>query len=213
MCNKKTIMNETEMFDYSLYYDRIANQLPNDCVLVEVGVADAKSALYIANRLHSLGKNFKLYMVDNLAYGGVFQLKTIYENIIKSGIGKYIEVLPVDSLIAAKMFNGNSLHFVFLDSSHTHPETAQEIELWYPRLLDGGILAGHDYTSQENPGVKESVDLMLPKIIKRPDIDEEDHKQEFLPHQFLSIEQTERELGVWSVVKNFYFTPKISGNV
>lgn len=209
----KDLNIDERMFDFKEYYKRIARQLPNDCTIVEVGVADAASSLFIADQLYSLGKTFKLYMVDSMNYGQYSQMKVIYENIIKSGLGKYIEVLPYDSLIAAKMFNGNSLNFVFLDSSHTHPETAQEIAVWYGKLVDGGVLAGHDYTSEENPGVKESVDLMLPKIIKRPDIDEEDHKQEFLPHQFLSIEQTERELGVWSVVKNFYFTPKISGNV
>lgn len=205
----KDLNIDERMFDFKEYYKRIARQLPNDCIIVEVGVADAASSLFIADQLYSLGKTFKLYMVDSMNYGQYSQMKVIYENIIKSGLGRYIEVLPYDSLIAAKMFNGSSLHFVFLDSSHTHPETAQEIAAWYGKLIDGGILAGHDYTSEENPGVKQSVDEMLPSMIQREPITTKGGEQEFEPHQFLFTYPTERSNGIWAVTKNFYFTPKI----
>jgi cephalosporin hydroxylase len=198
---------EHTMFDFSFFYDRVAKELPDNSIVCEVGVADGNSALYLANKINSLGKSFKLYMVDNMDYGKYFQMKTIYENIIKSGLGKYIEVVPTDSVKASKMFNGDSLDFVYLDSSHQYKPTLKEIKAWYPKLRDGALLSGHDFYSKENPGVQKAVKELLPEIIKRPDINEADHHQEFLPHQFLNVENTPLNLGVWYATKTFYFKP------
>ena len=200
-------MIDERMFDFKSFYNRIAEQLPNDCNLVECGVADGDSALYMAKRLHELGKTFKLYMVDNLDYGGVNQLCTIYENIILSGLGKYIKVIPVGSVEASEMFNDDSLNFVFLDSSHEYSETKKEIIKWYPKLKDDCILAGHDFYSEENPGVQKAVVEMIPHIITRPPINKPDQQQTFKPEQLLFTEDTERGNGVWHLTKRFWWKP------
>jgi cephalosporin hydroxylase len=89
----------------------------------------------------------------------------------------------MDSLAASCKFNDHSLNFVFLDSSHKYEETKAEIRLWYRKLLDGSILAGHDYESPENPGVRQAVD-------------------EVIPVEHLTVFSTDNNCGVWSVVKN-----------
>lgn len=103
----------TLMFDYSQYYQRIADELPSGCNVVEVGCADGISAIYLAQELHKRNKTFKLYMIDNMDYGKYEQMKTIYTNIIKSGLGEYIEVIPKDSVTASKDFNDGILIFYF----------------------------------------------------------------------------------------------------
>lgn len=195
------------MFDFEDYYNSIARLMPNPCTLVEVGVANGDSAIYLAKVLKDYGRDFKLYMVDNLDYGGVLQLKQIYENIIESGLGERIEVIPTNSLKASKMFNGNSLNFVFIDSSHQYKETKSSIKNWYGKLVDGGYLAGHDFLSHD--GVNKAVQELLPYTIKRKTINDKinDHYQEFEPEQFLTIHNTTNGNGIWSVIKNFYFKP------
>lgn len=201
-------MTELLMFDFASFYDRIASQLPNDCVVCEVGVANADSALYLAKKLLNLDKKFKLYMVDNLDYGGVEQLCTIYENVIKSGLGRNIKVIPKDSIEASKLFNNDSLDFVFLDSSHLYEPTKEEIKAWYPKLKDDCILAGHDFFGHEQ--VRKAVEEILPFQIKRQTIDdpETEQYQEFEPEQFLFTEQTSNWFGVWYVQKRFYYAIK-----
>jgi len=135
-------MNESVMFDYPAFYERIARELPEECRLCEIGVADGISALYIARELYLQKKEFKLYMVDNMDYGKYIQMKTIYENIIRSGLGEYIEVIPYDSVKASTLFNDGFLDFIFLDSSHEYQETKDSIKAWYPKLKDGGKFAG-----------------------------------------------------------------------
>jgi len=189
---------ETIMFDFASFYDRIADELPDGCRICEVGVADGDSALYLAKRLYGEGKSFKLYMVDSMDYGKYEQMKTIYQNIIKSGLAEYIEVVPYDSIEASKKFNDNDLNFVFIDTSHEYEETKKSIAAWYPKVKDEFVLAGHDYFG--HIGVAEAVDEMLPKIITRNDIPD----RIFEPERFLNIENTDRSYGLWWVRKDFY---------
>lgn len=186
------------MFDFARFYDRVASELPHDCRVCEVGIADGESALYLANSLHVLGKRFKMYMVDNMDYGKYNQMKTIYENIIKSGLGEYIEVIPEDSIAASKLFNDNYLDFVFVDTSHEYEETKDSIRAWYPKLKDERILGGHDYNLYE--GVKKAVEEVIPRRITRNDIAD----RIFEPEDFLENETTDNGYGLWWCKKDFY---------
>lgn len=186
------------MFDFSKFYDRIAEWMPDNCKVAEIGVADGESALYLASKLNQLGKKFTLYMVDNLDYGGYIQLCTIYENIIRSGLGGNIKVVPKDSIEASKDFNDGELHFIFLDSSHEYNETLESIKSWYPKLLDGGFFSGHDIYLYS--GVDKAVRELVPKIITRNDIIGRD----FDPEQFLFEENTDKGYGIFYFVKDFY---------
>jgi len=186
------------MFDFAGYYEQVAKQMPEECRVCEIGVADGESALYLAKALHRLNKSFKLFMIDNMDYGKYVQMKTIYENIIKSGLGEYIEVIPYDSAQASKLFNDGFLDFIFLDSSHEYWETRDSIKAWYPKIKDGGILAGHDYILY--PEVKLAVDELIPHVIIREQI----HDYPFEPEQFLHVEGTDRGYGLWHCTKDFY---------
>lgn len=203
--NSNTGQIESAMFDFADFYDRVARQLPNDCKAVEVGVANGASAIFLAKRLNELGKTFKLYMVDNMDYGKYDQLNDIWRNIHNCGLADFIEIIPKDSVAASQLFNDNSIDFCFLDSSHLYEETKKEIPAWYPKLKDDCILAGHDAISHE--GVSKAIKEVLPEIIKRTDINEPDHKQNFLPHKFLHIQQTDKGYGVWYITKVFYWQP------
>jgi len=186
------------MFDFRDFYDRVAGQMPTNCIVCEVGVADGDSALYLAKRLIERAKLSKLYMVDNMQYGGYEQIKKIYENIIEAGLGRFVEVIPYDSIEASTKFNDGFLDFIFIDSSHEYEETKQSIASWYPKVKDSGILAGHDYILY--PSVAKAVDELIPAAIVRDDIPD----REFEPEQFLHTEDTSRGYGLWWCKKDFY---------
>lgn len=186
------------MFDFKDYYDCVAAEMPNPCALCEVGVADGDSVIYLAKKLKELGKEFIIYAVDNMGYGSYFQMKQIYENIIAAGFGNEIIIIPQDSIEASKRFNGHSLHHVFIDSSHEYSETRESIIAWYPKLLDGYKLAGHDYFTSE--GVNQAVNELIPETITREPFE----NQTFAPEQFLYTKDTDEHYGVWYCVKDFY---------
>ena len=169
------------MFDFSQFYNEVAELMPNNCRVMEIGVADGDSALYLAHNLYKLGKVFKMYMVENMDYGGFFQMKTLYENIIQSGLGEYIEVIPKDSLEAVKDFNDQFLDFVFLDSSHLYEPTKKEIVGWFEKIKHNGIFAGHDYFEYRND-VGKAVD-------------------ELIPASALTVHNTNNGYGLWEVIR------------
>jgi len=190
-------MSDFLMFDFPHFYQRIAKELPDDCKVLECGVADGDSALYLAQELNRLGKKFKLYMVDNMDYGRYLQMKKIYENIIKSGLGEFIEVVPFASLEAANLFNDGYLDFCYIDSSHEYEETKKEIRAWYPKVKDECILAGHDYNADE---VRRAVEEVVPKVFVRDDIGD----RSFNSENVLQSETTLNDFGVWWFRKQWY---------
>lgn len=149
------------MFDYEDYYSSIAEWLPDNSRICEVGCADGRSAIFLAEKIHALKKNFTFYMVDNMDYGRTDQMLTLYTHIFRSGFYDKIELVPKDSLAASCKFPDQFLNFCFLDSSHKYEETKAEIMLWSKKIKYGGILAGHDYFSEENSGVGAAVEELI----------------------------------------------------
>lgn len=143
-------MNETwklipnTMFDFENFYSEMAEKLPNDCRIAEVGVGDGASSIYLAEKLHSLGKTFSLRMIDNLDYGKLYQLNVLYTNVYKSGLQEFIEIVPMDSLNASLKYPDEYYDLIFIDTGHTLELTKAEIRLWIKKVKNGGILAGHD---------------------------------------------------------------------
>jgi cephalosporin hydroxylase len=169
-----------DMCDFHDFYRSIAQKLPNGCRIVEVGVADGHSAIFLAETLADMGKRFELYMIDSLSYGGTEQANTIIRNIVKSGLGESITFLQMSSLDASCKWPDNWAHFVFLDSSHTYEQTKAEVRLWYRKVMHGHILSGHDF--QGNAEVGSAV-------------------VEAIKMETLRIINTEKNLGVWSIKK------------
>lgn len=48
------------------------------------------------------------------------------------------------SAAAAPQFSDASLDFVYIDAVHDEEDVRQDIRLWWPKVREGGILAGHD---------------------------------------------------------------------
>lgn len=47
--------------------------------------------------------------------------------------------------MAARRFKPHSLDFVYIDANHAEPWISLDLRTWWPKLRDGGIMAGHDY--------------------------------------------------------------------
>jgi cephalosporin hydroxylase len=176
---------DQRMFDFKVYYETVAAAMPDNCRVVECGLADGASAIYLAEAILNLGKRIERFvMVDSLDYGGAKQRHTIMSHIIKSGLGSIVEFWDMSSLDASCQFNDGYLHHVFLDSSHLYQQTKAEIRCWYPKLLHNYFLSGHDYTAHAE--VKQAVD-------------------ELIPAEKLQVFLTAQRFDVWGIKKNDNF--------
>lgn len=59
---------------------------------------------------------------------------------------KNSQILRLTSEDAAPKIPDNSLDFAYIDANHNYESVKQDLDLWWPKVKEGGILAGHDYT-------------------------------------------------------------------
>jgi predicted O-methyltransferase YrrM len=79
-----------------------------------------------------------------------------------AAFGARAQIWRLSGVDAASHIEAGSLDFVYLDARHDKESVACDLELWWPKVRVGGVLAGHDYLDGELPegtfGVKSAVD-------------------------------------------------------
>jgi Methyltransferase domain len=165
-------------YPYKLLYIRNRSELPiilNKRGLtgigVEVGVWKAEFSEFLLDKwkgklLYSVDpwKNFSTeeYIDDMNINQTAFD--TIHAN-VKQLLSKYGDrsaIIRDVSVTASKYFEDNTLDFAYLDGRHDYSGVKEDIESWYPKVKDGGIICGHDYLNgiinKTEFGVKKAVD-------------------------------------------------------
>lgn len=63
----------------------------------------------------------------------------------------------MDSVQAASEFADRSLSFVYIDGDHSYEGCRRDILAWAPKVMRGGVIAGHDYYDKEPFMVRSAV--------------------------------------------------------
>jgi predicted O-methyltransferase YrrM len=81
----------------------------------------------------------------------------------------------IDSLSASKLFEDESLDWVYIDADHTYDGVKADLNAWIPKVRKGGLVMGHDYFNGEykgiNFGVKKAVDELKKELKFLDDFD------------------------------------------
>ena len=157
-------------------YSIVAKQAPPGSKFVEVGSWRGKSTsamcVNLANRKNEKDGRIDFYAVDTWLGSPEHQkdllvlTDTLYRDFLVNieSVRGYVQPLRMTSLEAAKLFEDESLDFVFLDADHRYEHVRDDIIAWLPKLKPGGMLAGDDYGNPAWPGVAEAVDEILDDI-------------------------------------------------
>lgn len=71
-------------------------------------------------------------------------------------------VVELASVEAAATFPDSNFDLVFIDADHSHPGCAADIAAWWPKVVPGGWLSGHDYKRNHKlRGVEAAVDEFM----------------------------------------------------
>lgn len=137
-------------FDWPELYARMVLAVPDDsCAhFVECGTYCGKSAAYMGSMLRAHPKKRILFETwddwsgvpgrlsgEELAAAAWDNLAR-YRNVVVQRVGECIS--------AASEYADGSLGFVFLDDDHSEEHVLAELRAWWPKVSDGGTLAGHD---------------------------------------------------------------------
>jgi hypothetical protein len=68
-----------------------------------------------------------------------------------------VKLLRYPSTIASNLIPDESLDFVFIDAIHLYEHVVSDYNAWLPKIREGGMISGDDY-SDRFPGVVKAVD-------------------------------------------------------
>jgi cephalosporin hydroxylase len=137
-------------FAEALYREAVESARDGD-VFVEVGAWKGKSTAFMAVEIENSGKGIKFITVDHFLGSKehqndpAIQGGTLLAEFRENTCDLPRQVMIMDSVVAAKQFEDNSLAFVYLDASHDYESVLADIKAWWPKIKKGGVLAGDDW--------------------------------------------------------------------
>lgn len=144
-------------------YKELYNKVPINGFTLEIGCFLGRSITSVADIIKE--KNLKVFLVDkfNLHHWGYWKDATIYshydevyEVLRHFNIHKNVCAFSHSSHVADVFFKNNKFDLIFIDTDHTYECLSKEIELYRPKLRNGGIFCGHDF-NPNFPGVIKAV--------------------------------------------------------
>ena len=142
------------------YYRDLAPKLPQEATVVEVGTAFGRSAVYLAQQLDELGRRgVAIWCID--WWKGADFTDQIMRTLHKDASLREVQLLHIvrcDSARGARLFEDGSVDVCFIDADHSYDGMVRDLHAWHPKIKSGGILAGHDYSREDWPGVVQAVD-------------------------------------------------------
>jgi len=156
-------------FTYPKLYSEMVKRFPNNSTFIEIGSWKGQSAAYMVVEIINSKKDIKFICVDtwngsieHQSYDEISDLYNIFKNNM-SPFKSYYTDLRLPSVEASKLFNDNSIDFIFIDASHEYEDVKNDIIHWLPKVKKNGILSGHDYWADSDswPGVKKAVNELL----------------------------------------------------
>lgn len=166
-------------FDFQNIYDDAVAEAKDGDTLVEVGTFLGKSALYMGQKIRDSRKDLNFFTIDKFdhqdwtgamrrheseplripQYEGLNHYDAFMAILRDSGLRPFIKHMRWESTRAAQIgFSDGSVKFVFLDADHFPESVTDDIAASRPKIVHGGVMAGHDYGDPEWPGVKQAVD-------------------------------------------------------
>lgn len=150
-------------------YANAVRTFPEGSHFVEIGAWKGASTAAMAVEIINSGKRIRFDAVDTWLGDGTSAHtedlavieNRLYEEFLKNidPVKDYINPVRMTSLEASKLYEDNSLDFVYIDAAHDYENVKLDILAWIPKVKPGCMLAGDDYPY---PGVTQAVEELLP---------------------------------------------------
>ncbi|MFZ2188065.1 MAG: class I SAM-dependent methyltransferase [Candidatus Moraniibacteriota bacterium] len=151
-----------------------AKEVNRGNAVVEIGSWKGKSTTCLGKGVQD-GNNAKIYAVDphigsseqHKMFGKVDTYQEFLQNIKNSGVERYIEPIRKTSEEASKTFH-EPIGFLFIDGAHEYKFVNLDYKLWFPKVVDQGIIAFHDTWHFPGPHLVTAGILLFSSKIQNP---------------------------------------------
>lgn len=143
---------------HELFY--LANRIKRSSpVFVNIGAGSGTSSM----AMREGSPNARIYSVDISPGGPLGGLAGELHSFTKYGMPPPIQLLGDSGEIGDKWLSilNEKINLLFIDDGHLKHEITRDIGCWYDHVYVGGIIAFHDYGSNDWPDVKEVVDYLM----------------------------------------------------
>lgn len=143
-------------FSFRALYARMVRKAKDGAHFVEVGSWKGRSATFMAVEIANSRKRILFDCIDT--WKGSKEPKHLADPSVKNGtlfsefmrntepVKRLISnVIVMESIQAAKKYQDGSLDFVFIDAAHDYDNVKADLEAWFPKVKEGGLLAGDDF--------------------------------------------------------------------
>lgn len=135
---------------------------------VEIGSWKGRSSCYMGVEILNSNKNIKFDCIDTWLgskehrdpksnhYEPLLQIENGLYNLFLRNIKPLESVITpqrMTSVDACKLYEDESLDFIYIDGDHDYLSVKEDINIWYPKLKNGGYIAGDDFEEDAWPGV------------------------------------------------------------
>lgn len=152
----------------------IAKKIKAGNTIVEVGSWKGKSTMCLGSGSKD-GNKIKIFAIDphigssehQKMFGKVDTFDEFKGNIARAGISEFVEPVRDTSENAARNFN-QRIEFAFIDGAHEYNFVKLDFNLWFPKVMNGGILAFHDSWHFIGPNLATAIPLLISSKIKNP---------------------------------------------
>jgi predicted O-methyltransferase YrrM len=163
----KALIEDIEGFltnkDGSLLYG-LTKKVKGKGMIVEIGSWKGKSTIWLAKGSKK-GNQVSVFAVDH--HGGspehrratdkVWTFDEFKGNIKKAGVSDVVRPIVKTSVEASRNFD-EPIELLFIDGAHDYDSVKSDYNSWFPKLVDGGIIAFHD---SEFHGVSEFLEELV----------------------------------------------------
>ena len=142
----------------AVYRDAVLSA-PEHAHFVQLDVEEGRALCYLAEVALAAGKKLRIDAIDIIggfqesdtnetSFGRFSQqdstLEMVAANLRSQGMLDYINLLQFSSLAAARLYDSESLDFVWVGKQASPHSGEVLFREWWPKLKSGGLLAGHN---------------------------------------------------------------------
>jgi|SRR5580765_3152820 len=129
----------------------LENHRPMVCV--ELGSWMGSSAIPVARLIKQWGGHLTCVDVwgsEQVTYNYEPELNTadrFLRNIVAAGVEENVHMIQARTDVAALVWQGRPpIDYLYIDADHSYEGCKSDLELWWPHLREGGLIAGDDYS-------------------------------------------------------------------